>query len=54
MWFVEAVKELLRETLLPLPMTVFFVNVAKYVREHHVQTDKHWSNGLIEKNKLDH
>lgn len=30
----------------------FSENVAKYVREHHVQTDKHWSSGKIEKNKL--
>lgn len=30
----------------------FSENIAKYVREHHVQTDEHWSNGIIEKNRL--
>lgn len=30
----------------------FSVSVAKYVRKNHVQTDKHWSLGVIEENKL--
>lgn len=30
----------------------FGMNIAKYVRPNHVQTDKHWSQGAIEKNKL--
>lgn len=30
----------------------FQCNVAKYVRENHVQTERHWSLGKIEKNKL--
>lgn len=30
----------------------FHDNIAKYVRENHVQTDKHWSLDKIEKNLL--
>lgn len=30
----------------------FSLSVAKYVRKNHVQTDKHWSLGIIEENKL--
>lgn len=30
----------------------FSLNIAKYVRANHVQTDKHWSSQKIEKNKL--
>lgn len=30
----------------------FSSNVAKYVRKNHVQTDSHWMNSIIEKNKL--
>ena len=30
----------------------FSLNVAKYVRANHVQTDNHWSFGKIEKNSL--
>lgn len=30
----------------------FSYNIAKYVRENHVQTDEHWSFGKIEKNGL--
>lgn len=30
----------------------FGLNIAKYVREGHVQTDKHWSLGEITKNNL--
>lgn len=31
----------------------FSKNIAKYVRKNHVQTDKHWSTQVIEKNKLE-
>lgn len=30
----------------------FSLSIAKYVRKNHVQTDKHWSLGIIEENKL--
>jgi hypothetical protein len=30
----------------------FDMNIAKYVRENHVQTDKHWSHSEIVKNTL--
>ena len=30
----------------------FSKSIAKYVRPNHVQTDKHWSQGIIEKNGL--
>lgn len=30
----------------------FPLSIAKYVRKNHVQTDKHWSLGIIEENKL--
>lgn len=30
----------------------FPLSIAKYVRKNHLQTDKHWSLGIIEENKL--
>lgn len=30
----------------------FGLHMAKFVRPNHVQTDKHWSHGVIEKNSL--
>lgn len=30
----------------------FSNNIAKFVRPNHVQTDEHWSNGIIAKNSL--
>lgn len=32
--------------------SLFDLNVAKYVRKNHIQTDEHWSNGKIEINTI--